>query len=133
MLGVTEEELAAIEKAPFKEGEERLKRLKARVRKNFKRVVHEFHPDTNGGDREKSHQFDLLVRATKELYARQARADIPGIGVDPQAVPRAPRWQVNTAAVPGGATKPVMQAHVRRPYGGQDTREQAVRLGKMRP
>lgn len=134
VLGVTDQELVEIEKAPFREGEERLKRLKQRVRKTFKQLVHEYHPDHHPGDPDKARIFALLVRATKELYERQAKAEPPGMQVP--EVPAQPKWRVHTVTVPVSGTKPFMQANVRRaqPKGSRpDPREQAVRLGKMRP
>lgn len=129
LLGVQEQELADIERAPLLEGEERLKRLKARVRKTFKRLAREYHPDHNPGDEGRAAIFMLLVRATKELYARQAKNNLPGV--------EAPRWRVSAvvATTASAATKPFMQVNLRRPRAGKglEPREQAARLGKMRP
>jgi len=137
VLGVTDQELAEIERAPFLDGQERLKKLKARVRKTFKELVSQYHPDQNGGDTDKALIFSLLVRATKELYARQAKADPPGIEPDQPPPPPTPRWRVNAVAVPVSGAAPFMQANVRRPRVQSsrrpDPREQAARLGKMRP
>jgi hypothetical protein len=129
LLGVEEPELAEIERAPYLEGEDRLKKLKARVRKTFKHLARQYHPDHNPGDEDKALIFSLLVRATKELYARQARNSVAGV-----AEPT-PRWKVSAAVVPSAMTKPFMQANVRRPQLGKrpDPREQAARLSKMRP
>jgi hypothetical protein len=136
-LGVTDQELAEIEKAPFRDGEELLKKLKTRVRKAFKQLVYQYHPDHNAGDAEKTRIFSLLVRATKELYLRQARAEPPGMGPPEAAQPATPKWRVHTVTVPVSGTNPFMQANVRRPrvQSSQrpDLREQAARLGKMRP
>jgi hypothetical protein len=129
LLGVQEQELADIERAPYLEGETRLKRLKARVRKTFKHLARVYHPDHNPGDENKAAIFMLLIRACKELYARQAKRELTGVETTP-------RWRVSAVAVPsGGVSKPFMQVNVRRPQHGTrpDPREQAVRLGKMRP
>ena len=131
LLGVQEQELADIERAPYLEGEERLKKLKARVRKTFKHLAHVYHPDHNPGDNVKAGIFMLLVRATKELYARQAKKDVTGVEAE-----AGPKWRVSAVVTPSAvATKPFMQVNVRRPQSGRrpDPREQAVRLGKMRP
>lgn len=128
LLGVREQELSDIERAPYLEGEDRLKRLKARVRKTFKHLARMYHPDHNPGDEGRAAIFMLLVRATKELYARQAKKDVSG--VEP------PKWRVSAvAATPSAVTKPFMQVNIRRPQSGKrpDPREQAARLGKMRP
>jgi len=135
VLGVTDQELGEIERAPFRAGEELLKRLKARVRKTFKQVAHLYHPDQNAADPEKATVFSLLVRAVKELCDREAKAEPPGMQI-PEMPPQ-PKWRIHTVTVPVSGTKPFMQAHVRRPqaHGSQrlSPREQATRLGKMRP
>lgn len=137
VLGVTDQELAEIGRAPFRDGEERLKKLQARVRKTFKQLAREYHPDQNAGDPEKTRIFSLLVRATKELYERQARAEPPGMEPPEPQPPQTPKWRVHTVTVPVSGTKPFMQAHVGRlrAKGSKrpDPREQAARLGKMRP
>lgn len=136
-LGVTDQELVEIEKAPFRDGEERLKRLKARVRKTFKQLAHQYHPDQNAGDPDKTRIFDMLVRATKEICERRPKAEPPGMEPPKAEPPQAPKWRVNTVTVPVSGTKPFMQANVRRPRAKgshrPDPREQAARLGKMRP
>lgn len=123
LLGITDRDLAAIESSAL--GEEQLKQLKQRVRRTFKELVPQYHPDRNGGDVEKARLFSLLVRATKEIYARQAKVEAPA--------PQPPRWKVRTVAVPVSGTREPMRANVRRPRGRPDPREQAARLGKMRP
>ena len=109
-------------------GEDELKQLKARVRKAFKALVPQYHPDTNGGDPEKTAIFSLLVRASKEVYGLRAvsRGDQPAV-----------KWRINTVSVPVSGIKEPMQANVRRSRANgsrrPDLREQAARLGKLRP
>jgi hypothetical protein len=123
VLGVTEAELKSIENAPFLEGEASLKKLKIRVRKNYKKAALELHPDHNQGDPAKSELFLLVTRVSKDLARRQAR---PGLE---ESVPRTINYTVNTSA------KPVMRVNIRRQSGlsSKGSQEVASRLSKMRP
>lgn len=124
ILGVTEAELKSIENAPFLEGEAALKKLKIRVRKNYKKAALELHPDHNQGDASKSELFVLVTQVSKDLARRQAR---PGIE---ETMSRPINHTVRTSA------KPVMRVNIRRQSGGlssKGSQEIANRLSKMRP
>jgi hypothetical protein len=129
LLSVTDQELRDIEKAPFQTADAQLRKLKQRVRKTFKQLVHQYHPDLNPGDQHKARVFSLLIRATEEICARQV-----GVGGEMKPPLQAPRWKVHTVTIPMPGT--FTQVHVRRPQPNQvrpNAREQAARLGKMRP
>lgn len=66
-LGVTEIDLDAIRVASHRESELLARRLKQRVRKAFKRLTAELHPDRNGGDVEKTRFFDIVSRVVSEV------------------------------------------------------------------
>jgi hypothetical protein len=125
MLGITTQELIEIERAP--DAEDLLKKFKARTRKRFRELALEYHPDHSGEGSDKAQIFSLLVRAMKWLDARQV-----GAGLEPE-LPQGPKYRVNTVTVPASGTQPYTRANTRRPRGRGDSREQAARLGKMRP
>lgn len=123
-LGVTTKELEDIERAPFRQGEELLKRLKIRVSKAYKRLASQLHPDVTGGDPEKAELFSIVTRVAKDLSKRNARPDPPQLQVAP----------VKSAPVSGA--KPPMRVNIRRvpmPIGGAKAREMAAKIAKMRP
>lgn len=123
-LGVTVEELEAIERAPFRQGEELLKRMKIRVSKAYKRLASQLHPDRTGGDPEKTELFTLVTRVAKELSRRTARPDPPQLQLAP----------VKNA--PTSSAKPTMRVNIRRvpvPSSGARSREMAAKIAKMRP
>lgn len=122
MLGITTQDLIEIERAPDRE--DQLKKFKARTRKRFRELVLQYHPDHCGDDADKALIFSLLVRAMKWLDAWQAK---PGFEPAPK------KWKVNTVTVPFSGTQPYTRASSKRPRGRRDSREQAARLGKMRP
>jgi hypothetical protein len=119
-LGVSVEELDAIERAPFREGDELLKRLKIRVSKTYKRLAFNLHPDVHGGDPEKTALFSLVTRAAKDLSKRNARPDLL-------------QTQVYSTKIVN--TKPTLRVNIRRvpvPTGGVRSREMAAKISKIR-
>lgn len=124
-LGVTNAELEAIAAAPYKQGEELLKKLKQRVSRTYKKLAHELHPDRNGGDQEKTVLFSLVTRAAKKIANSTARPETA------KQVPITPITYTSQVA------KPTLRVNQRRiPIangGSRSSREIASRLVKMRP
>ena len=123
LLGITTQELINIERSP--DAEDLLKKFKARTRKRFRQLALQYHPDQAGVNSDKARIFALLVRVMKEVDDRRVSAE--------PEVPQGPSYRVNTVTVPASGTQPYTRANTRRPRGRQDSREQAARLGKMRP
>lgn len=126
VLGITETDLMAIVSAPYRESEDLFKKLKAKARKNYKRLALDLHPDRNGGDLNKTVLFDLLTRAVKELDKRKAKS----------AELYEPETRIVNIAVQ--SAKPSMQVNIRkinRKNGltAASSRDAAARLAKMRP
>jgi DnaJ domain len=121
-LGVTESELQAIEAAPYLEGEALLKKLKERIRKTYRYLAKELHPDVNGGDAEKTALFNIVTRVSKELAKRTPKPPPPGMAPSiPNGVVRAKSMRANVRKI----TKPLA--------GSSAARDIASRLAKMRP
>lgn len=67
-------EFRTIEHMPFEAGVKTLEALKERVRKNYRRLAFELHPDRTGNDSEKTAQFKALTemyRMVEKVTLRQ--------------------------------------------------------------
>lgn len=68
LLGLRQEDFRAVETAPsFEEGVRRLDELKGRVKKAFRRVALELHPDRTNNDPAKTEDFKLASSAADEI------------------------------------------------------------------
>jgi hypothetical protein len=101
LLGVNyPSDLQAIERMPFEQGTKVLADLKERVRKGYKRLAFELHPDRTGNDPEKTERFKLLaqIRDRIEKITIQQRQPPPQIQIRPPQ----PGQQVIFMRVPMG-------------------------------
>lgn len=113
-LGVNvPEDLNNIQRAgSFEKAQQALADLKERVRKNYRRLAFELHPDRTGGDSARTEHFMLLSRIKEEFEALRLRPPIPR----PPAVQIMMTW-LNTMPVahpthtPTGGTGSVYQTH----------------------
>jgi hypothetical protein len=72
------EDLDAVRRAPtFEAAQAKLAELQERVRKNFKRLAFELHPDRTGGDPEKTDRFKALARAREEIERLRLQHPLP--------------------------------------------------------
>ena len=125
LLGITETELKDLSKlSSFREAEALLLKLKAKAKKNYKRLAFELHPDRNGGDPEKTALYVLLTKVQQEFSKKEARPPV----YDTHSVPLR------------SSVKPPMQVnHMRRAakarsgLSNASSREIAARLARMRP
>jgi hypothetical protein len=60
-------DIRAIEQMPFEQGEKALEALKERVRKNFRQLAFELHPDRTGNDAAKTERFKALAQVRERL------------------------------------------------------------------
>jgi hypothetical protein len=65
------QELDALRRCALEEGKRKLEELKERVRKNYKRLVFELHPDRTGNDPVKTERFVLFGRIKDEFEKLQ--------------------------------------------------------------
>jgi len=76
-LGVTENEVDRISRAPFVQAQELLQDLKVKARKQYKRLALELHPDRTNGDEVKAAFFVLLGRVLEDIEKTQVRPAPP--------------------------------------------------------
>ncbi len=67
MLGITPEELARIQATPFPKSLELLTELQASVKKTYRRLAFELHPDRTGNDAAKADLFKTLTRVAQHF------------------------------------------------------------------
>lgn len=72
-LGVAPADVDALRRMPFEAAVKHLEELKERVRKNFKRLALELHPDRTGGDAEKTERFKVVSSIKDEFEKLQIR------------------------------------------------------------
>jgi hypothetical protein len=84
-LGVSQDELAALQKCSLAEGQRKLDELKERVRKNFKRLAFELHPDRTGNDPAKTERFKAIC---------EVRDGFERLGLAPRPAPVPPVMHV---------------------------------------
>lgn len=119
LLGVNyPSDLQAIERMPFEQGTKVLADLKERVRKGYKRLAFELHPDRTGNDPEKTERFKLLaqVRDRIEQITIQPRQAPPQIQVQQVVFRQVPcgvifRHPAVTMNVQGKAGTPASTTH----------------------
>lgn len=80
-LGVrVPEEIDALLREPtFEAAKAKLAELKERVRKNFRKLAFELHPDRTGGDPGKTERFKLLVQVQDSFDKLQIRPPQPRV------------------------------------------------------
>lgn len=66
-LGVTPQDFDTIRRVPFPQAQTLLQELKAKARRNYKRLAVELHPDQTNDDKAKTELFVLLGRVLEEL------------------------------------------------------------------
>ena len=66
-LDVTEAELEALRRVPFRKAQELLRDLKAKSHRNYKRLALELHPDRTQGDKSKAELFVLIGQVLAEI------------------------------------------------------------------
>ncbi len=76
-LGVSQNDFVAIQREPIVRAREMLTELKARAKKNFKRLVSELHPDKTNGDEEKTRRFKIVSSVMTELEKIQVQERPP--------------------------------------------------------
>ena len=106
-LGVSPVELEALRQCSLEEGRRKLDELKERVRKNYKRLAFELHPDRTGNDSEKTEKFKLLGAIRDDFEKLQLNAQprpmsIPvGVPMSVRIVPQSFRvvsWAAHSTA-----------------------------------
>lgn len=66
-LGVTAEDLGRVQALPYPESARLLGELKERVKKNWRKLAGELHPDVTGNDPEKTEEFVRLNRVREDF------------------------------------------------------------------
>jgi hypothetical protein len=66
-LGIAPQEFETIRRVPFPQAQDLLQELKAKARRNYKRLALELHPDRTQGDEAKATLFVLLGRVLEDL------------------------------------------------------------------
>jgi hypothetical protein len=77
LLGVSASDFEAMRRVPFAQAQEMLRVVKERVRKNFRRLVLELHPDRTGNDPEKTEQFKVLAQIFADFNKLEVRPPAP--------------------------------------------------------
>lgn len=77
-LGAPPQAMRAVQCAPsFEEGKRRLEELKGLVRKTYKRLAFELHPDRNNGDAVKAEKLKVVSRLKDEFMKLELRPPRP--------------------------------------------------------
>lgn len=129
-LNISPNEFEAIRLAPFPQAQELLKRLKAKAKREFRRLAPKLHPDRNDGDESKTELFKLLVRVLDDVEKLQVslRPIRPRFSVSYVV-----RNQTTPATGAGlGFRWPHVNTSMKTPMVGY-TPEQIMRIVKMRP
>jgi DnaJ domain len=84
-LGVRPEEMVRLQQVPLETARALLEELKERVRKNYKQLAFELHPDRTGNDPVKTERFKLIGTVKDEFEKLQVQAR-----QQPQFIPRPP-------------------------------------------
>lgn len=103
-LGVFPADLDALRRCPIEAGRQRLEELKELVRKNFKKLALQLHPDVTGGDPVKTERFKLVntvkddfEKLRLEIRPQQQRFPVPR-PVPNMRVVRVVTWTAASAA-----------------------------------
>lgn len=67
----------AIEQMPFEQGVKALDELKERLRKNYRKLAFELHPDRTGNDPEKTERFKALAQLWGQIEKMTLRRAAP--------------------------------------------------------
>jgi len=67
----------AVEQMPFEQGVKALDELKERIRKNYRKLAFELHPDRTGNDPEKTERFKALAQLWGQVEKMQLRRAPP--------------------------------------------------------
>jgi len=78
-LGITVADLQEVQRLPFPQAQKMLASLKDRAKQNFRRLIKELHPDTNGGDAVKTEWLRILILVKAELDKIEVPAPRPPV------------------------------------------------------
>jgi len=125
---VSQQDFDTIRRVPFPQAQTLLQELKAKARRNYKRLAFELHPDRTQGDEAKAQLFVLLGQVLTELDKTTMHPPPPPTPVVPF---------INFTAV-GASTWQAWQAHGVPTSSSTPTRDtfsvaQVIRIAKMRP
>jgi phytoene dehydrogenase-like protein len=122
-LGVAPQDFDTIRRVPFPQAQTLLQELKAKARRNYKRLALELHPDRTQGDATKAELFVLLGRVLEELDKTVVHPPPPmpqPIAIN-FAFHTAPTW-VSTASTTASTTTTTTFSP-----------QQVIRIVRMRP
>lgn len=99
-LGVMPADMDALRRLPLEQAKIHLEQLKERVRKNYRQLAFELHPDRTGGDPEKTERFKLVgtikdefeklqIQARPQMFVRPPQ---PQMRVQPMRVVQVVSW-----------------------------------------
>jgi len=129
-LGVVQQDFETIRRVPFPQAQTLLQELKAKARRNYKRLALELHPDRTQGDEVKAQLFVLLGRVLVEI-------DKTTVHPPPPPPPQVINFTVVNVPVeqPGASTWQAWQQHANGSTASSAgfTHQQVIRIVRMRP